>query len=223
ALVKADLELLWRIRFYRWQSPFGRLLRATISHNPLRDVSLLTWVTFVVGCISYGFPFFWVCTANLFFAMLGRMVLAAPRPFMYDNRLKPLADRYPSSHGLPSLETHMATVVFFWMAHHVRHRAAWAAAIAIVAFISFSRLYACSRFAHQIAASWATGAAGLRLGLALPAALEDSWVREKHHFFGAAAVAAATLGLVGLWAESNDCRVGAIQKDEFTRVLRGIM
>lgn len=33
---------------------------------------------------------------------------------MYDQRLRPLADRYKTSHGLPSLETHMATMVTGW-------------------------------------------------------------------------------------------------------------
>lgn len=45
-----------------------------------------------------------------------RLVLSAPRPFMYDQRLRPLTDRYETSHGLPSLETHMATVVAGWWA-----------------------------------------------------------------------------------------------------------
>lgn len=35
---------------------------------------------------------------------------------MYDQRLQPLTDRYETSHGLPSLETHMATVVAGWWA-----------------------------------------------------------------------------------------------------------
>lgn len=35
---------------------------------------------------------------------------------MYDQRLRPLTDRYETSHGLPSLETHMATVVAGWWA-----------------------------------------------------------------------------------------------------------
>lgn len=33
---------------------------------------------------------------------------------MYDQRLKPLTDRYETSYGFPSLETHMATVVLGW-------------------------------------------------------------------------------------------------------------
>ena len=33
---------------------------------------------------------------------------------MYDQRLKPLTDRYETSYGLPSLETHMTTVVLGW-------------------------------------------------------------------------------------------------------------
>lgn len=39
---------------------------------------------------------------------------------MYDQRLRPLTDRYETSHGLPSLETHMATVVAGWWAESGR-------------------------------------------------------------------------------------------------------
>lgn len=63
-----------------------------------------------------GFHFFWACCINLVGAGFLRLVLSAPRPFMYDQRLRPLADRYETSHGLPSLETHMATVVAGWWA-----------------------------------------------------------------------------------------------------------
>lgn len=35
---------------------------------------------------------------------------------MYDQRLRPLTDQYHSSYGVPSLETHMATVIAGWWA-----------------------------------------------------------------------------------------------------------
>lgn len=63
-----------------------------------------------------GFHFFWACSINLVTAGFLRLIISAPRPFMYDQRLRPLADRYETSHGLPSLETHMATVVMGWWA-----------------------------------------------------------------------------------------------------------
>lgn len=65
---------------------------------------------------TQGFHFFWACCANLVGAAFLRLLLSAPRPFMYDQRLRPLTDRYETSHGLPSLETHMATVVAGWWA-----------------------------------------------------------------------------------------------------------
>lgn len=63
-----------------------------------------------------GFHFFWACCINLVGAAFLRLLLSAPRPFMYDQRLRPLTDRHETSHGLPSLETHMATVVAGWWA-----------------------------------------------------------------------------------------------------------
>lgn len=64
--------------------------------------------------LSQGFHFFWACCTNLLLAGFIRLLVTAPRPFMYDQRLKPLTDRYETSYGLPSLETHMATVVLGW-------------------------------------------------------------------------------------------------------------
>lgn len=63
-----------------------------------------------------GFHFFWACCINMAGAAILRLALSAPRPFMYDQRLRPLTDRFETSHGLPSLETHMATVVAGWWA-----------------------------------------------------------------------------------------------------------
>lgn len=79
-----------------------------------------------------------------------RLVVAAPRPFMFDQRLEPLADRYQASHGLPSLETHMAMVVSGWWAESAQHGdgenldrgapLAWVAAVSYVLFVGFTRL-----------------------------------------------------------------------------------
>lgn len=168
-------------------------LARVVSHHPLRDVSIITWFAFLLGCRRFGkskcterddiylcssalhaavcliekcqpnrnqrasahllqggrfhivprtsilqtleecsalrpvsatppslftqlpgFHFFWACCINLVGAAFLRLLLSAPRPFMYDQRLRPLTDRYETSHGLPSLETHMATVVAGW-------------------------------------------------------------------------------------------------------------
>lgn len=68
---------------------------------------------------------------------------------MYDQGLRPLSDSYQTSHGLPSLETHMAMVVSGWWAEGVQgHDAdgndeefplAWMAAVGYVTFVGFTR------------------------------------------------------------------------------------
>ncbi|CAN0089636.1 unnamed protein product, partial [Hapterophycus canaliculatus] len=106
-----------------------------------------------------------------------RLLLSAPRPFMYDQRLRPLTDRYERSHGLPSLETHMATMVAGWWAESSRsnstdpvaggngiHPIGRILAIGYICFVGFTRVYACSRFVHQVAVSVLTGAMGLACG-----------------------------------------------------------
>lgn len=102
-----------------------------------------------------GFRFFWACWANLVGAGLIRFLLCAPRPFAYDHRLVPLTDREASSHGFPSLETHMAVVVAGWWAEYLGGNdnnnggaqiLAWLVAGVYIALVGFTR----SLNAHQL-------------------------------------------------------------------------
>ena len=86
-----------------------------------------------------GFTLFWSALLNLGLAWTVRYSIGAPRPFLYDARLKPLSDRYAASYGFPSLETHMASVVYGWLAWHSGNPLGYAAAAAAVAFVGFTR------------------------------------------------------------------------------------
>lgn len=190
---------------------------------------------------------------------------------MFDQRLQPLTDRYGTSHGLPSLETHMATVVTGWWAESAagggqQQPLAWVVAVGYVFFVGFTRrvarivifytakiflfgkwvpnaecplsialyfpyssrhrsalmkktgqhphsqtsqiknasirwpivgrVYACSRFVHQVALSCVSGYAGLALGWRLSLHLDGLGILIKHHFFGTAAVVVIAVRVV---------------------------
>jgi membrane-associated phospholipid phosphatase len=70
--------------------------------------------------------------------------------------------------SFPSLESHMSVVV---LGHLVVSGSApfllFPPALAVAGLVGFSRVYARSRFAHQIIGSWLTGLCGLFIGLSL--------------------------------------------------------
>ena len=41
-----------------------------------------------------------------------RFMVGARRPFEYDQRMKPMSDRYMSSYGFPSIETYMSVIIY---------------------------------------------------------------------------------------------------------------
>ncbi|CAM9307700.1 unnamed protein product, partial [Scytosiphon promiscuus] len=154
-----------------------------------------------------------------------RLLLSAPRPFMYDQRLRPLTDRYETSHGLPSLETHMATVVAGWWAESggsdsnagvggddgVRPIVR-VLAVGYICFVGFTRVYACSRFVHQVALSVLTGTIGLAWGWKLSTHLDGLGLMVRHH-----------LGLIAHHVENNDSQLMGVKKQEYLRVLSNII
>ncbi|CAN0299426.1 unnamed protein product [Ectocarpus sp. 8 AP-2014] len=170
-------------------------------------------------------------------AALLRLVLSAPRPFMYDQRLRPLTDRYETSHGLPSLETHMATVVAGWWAESGGSNGSSTdsggddgvqpfvrlLALGYIAFVGFTRVYACSRFVHQVALSIVTGAVGLAWGWRLSTHLDGLALTMRHHVRGTVVVVIIALGMVAYQVENNESQLMGIRKHEYLRVLSNIV
>ncbi|CAM9197669.1 unnamed protein product, partial [Ectocarpus sp. 12 AP-2014] len=166
-----------------------------------------------------------------------RLVLSAPRPFMYDQRLRPLTDRYETSHGLPSLETHMATVVAGWWAESGGSNSSSTdsgvddgvqplvrlLALGYIAFVGFTRVYACSRFVHQVALSTVTGAIGLAWGWRLSTHLDGLTLTMRHHVRGTVVVVIVALGMVAYQVENNESQLMGIRKHEYLRVLSNIV
>ncbi|CAM9524061.1 unnamed protein product, partial [Pylaiella littoralis] len=232
-LIASDLELVWKVQdaVRAWPEWMQSNLARVVSHHPLRDVSVVTWFAFLLGCHRFGFHFFWACCANLVGAAFLRLLLSAPQPFTYDQRLRPLTDRYETSHGLPSLETHMATVVAGWWAESgggqgntddVRPLVRLLA-MGYICFVGFTRVYACSRFVHQVALSSVTGIVGLSLGWRLSTHLDGLGLMMRHHVRGTIIVVIMALGMLAYQVENNDSQMMGIKKKEYLRVLSDIV
>jgi hypothetical protein len=153
-----------------------------------------------------------------------RFVIKAKRPFEYDSRLKPLADRYEGAYGFPSLESYMAVVVYGFIVWRLRSGVLALLFLPLTAFIGATRVYACSRFVHQVVGSWVLGAVGLQLSLA--------WLQEMSTSFepppGMHAVLITVLVLgfacyVSYHAEANESYILRVPKSEYTRVLSEIL
>eukprot|EP00752_Nemacystus_decipiens_P006024 g5441.t1 len=155
---------------------------------------------------------------------------------MYDQRLRPLTDRYETSHGLPSLETHMATVVAGWWAESGGGKDSVDSggdngvqpivrllAVAYICFVGFTRVYACSRFVHQVVLSMVTGTAGLALGWRLSSHLDGVGLMMRHHVRGTAIVVIIALGMLAYQVENNESQMIGIKKKEYLRVLSNIV
>ncbi|CAM9337523.1 unnamed protein product [Ascophyllum nodosum] len=205
-----------------------RNLARVVSRQPLRDISVVTWFAFSMGCHQFGFHFFWACCANLLLAGFIRLLVGAPRPFMFDSRLRPLTDRYETSHGFPSLETHMATVVVGWWVESIDARGGMQSiarllAVIYICFVGFTRVYACSRFVHQVLLSVITGAVGLFFGWRLSVHLNSFDLLFRHHVRGTIVVLIIALGFVSYHVENNTSELMGIKKQEYVRVLANII
>ena len=149
-------------------------------------------------------------------------------------RLKQLADRTRGNYGLPSVETHMATVVFGQLAmvssefHPAWAPAVWAAATALVLVVAFSRLVAGSRFVYQVVVSMGTGAAGIPAAMRITRTL-GPWRLEWHdvsfnkfHTIVMMTVGSCFAAYIAAAAEDTSSWFFSIPNDEFVRVLRGV-
>ncbi len=61
-----------------------------------------------------------------------------------------MADRQRGCYGFPSIESHMAVVVYGYFAYRLKNPVYYLAAFALIAFVGVTRLYAGSRFVHQV-------------------------------------------------------------------------
>lgn len=217
-LVTLELRFLWWLRS-TW---VGQLLKPIVSQRPWLDVSIATVGAVGVGIAVHGFRFGLVCALNLGATLLVRALVRAKRPVDYDPQLKQWADRGRANYGWPSIETHMAVVVYGLLLP---------VPLAAVAccVVGFSRLVAASRFPHQIVASAMTGVVGLvaarRAALVIVPAWRDEWHNVARNRPHVVVLALATLLLAAYLAhaaESNTSHFLSVPNAEFTRVLKSV-
>lgn len=169
-LIEYDIGALWRIHDYFHSHP--RLLTymsSIVSKHPWNDVCAIIWIIAVLGIVEIGNHYFWVVCINLFAAFILRKVIQAKRPVEYDIRLQPISDVGAYSYGFPSLESYMSIIImgrFFYYFDLVFFILWIPLSIAVVGVVGVSRLYAKSRFPHQIWGSWLLGLVGLPLSIA---------------------------------------------------------
>uniref|UniRef100_A0A7S2Y483 Phosphatidic acid phosphatase type 2/haloperoxidase domain-containing protein n=1 Tax=Fibrocapsa japonica TaxID=94617 RepID=A0A7S2Y483_9STRA len=227
-LVEWDLDMIWIFHRYISESRFCWIFEKLTSNSPLADVSLLTWVAFIVALSEFGFPYLWICSGNLIVAQVLRFMLGCERPFNYDRQLRPTTDRHEFSYGFPSLETHMAVVVFGFICVKCWTWMWWPLVplfVAFTVFVGMTRVYSYARFVHQVALSWVTGGLGLGLGILAWAQLAAWKFRYQNHIYWLAVVGAAFGVVVGLWIENGDTsRFGlGVPRSEYVRVLSNIV
>lgn len=228
---RLELSLLRWLR----HDPIGRRLaypfRHIVSNAPTRDISLFTWVAFVYGIQVSGFHFAAACILNMGCVMLLRSVIRAKRPVEYDPGLRQLADRGRGNYGFPSVETHMAIVVYGQLVVSRKESSAvflMPLAVTMCLIVGMSRLVAASRFPHQIVLSYATGALGLvyaqRAVNSLPP-WRKSWhniASNRPHFIFVLVATLFVAAFLAHAAEDNSSHVLSIPNSEFTRVLRSV-
>lgn len=225
-LIEMDTKLLWAIQDFvyrrRW---IDKRMAKIVSKYPYYDIGLLIWLIFMVGVFEIGKRHFWVVGVNLGASFVLRKLIGAKRPVEVDIRLQPTTDIHPDSYGLPSLESYMSVVI---VGHIFLRTGSWAFlpfGILVTLLIGFSRVYSRARFPHQIVASWGLGFVGLVIGIHYCEVMNGGFhgMHEFGHWtcFGVA----VAVFLINLFMnmENNDSRLGGIPKEEYMRVLTGIM
>lgn len=197
-----------------------------VNRHPWNDICSVIWVISFVGWLEIGRLHFWVVIINLGIASLLKKIIQAKRPVEYDLSLQPITDRGALSFAFPSLESYMSVVILGHIAAHLPNYGLllWIPfSIGLTFIIGVSRLYARSRFPHQILGSWFLGIIGL---VGVMHLCERHQVHKWEKFVHSSWVGFAITCLVTNFAitmESNDSILAYTSREEFVRVIRGIV
>mmetsp|Transcript_594 Transcript_594/g.760 ORF Transcript_594/g.760 Transcript_594/m.760 type:complete len:378 (+) Transcript_594:67-1200(+) len=228
-LVRYDIALIWKIRKLFDSIGVGYLLKQFISNNPYRDISLITWAATIIGWWEFGIKMVWITILNLFFVFFLRAMIQAPRPFEFDRNLRPMADRQQSSYGCPSIESFMSVITFGYLSYRIGNGNILYHFIAffISFFIGMTRIYAGSRFIHQIIISWLFGCNLLWLYINKIQIYIPDWGEDvKNKKMRLALMipwAFAFLAYICLALEDNSSTLFRIPNSEFIRVMTHII
>ena len=167
-VVEKDIEILWLIHDICHERPiFDMIMTNIVSKHPWNDIVVIIWAIFIYGIIEIGVLHFWIVTFNLVLCFALNRLIKAKRPVEFDIDLQPIADVQAESYGFPSIESHMSVVIIGHLIYHFKIYLFIPVGLLLIFIIGFSRLYAKSRFPHQIIGSWILGCIGLPFGIRL--------------------------------------------------------
>ena len=212
----------------RRPSPLPSQVDELISPNAYNDINIVTWLIFfvVMGLNAYTnrwYAFLWCSSLNLLASALLRVLFQARRPFEIDRRLRPLTNKTRQSYGFPSIESHMAVVVNGYVAARF---AEWWVSIPLfflTLFVGFTRVYSCARFVHQVLLSYGTGVIGLIIFFKVENRLEKVTVNWQLHYVYLAICTFFLLAFLSLAVEDNSSNIAGIPREEYIRVVGGIL
>lgn len=96
-------------------------------------------------------------------------------------------------------------------------------ALGVIFLVGISRIYTRSRFPHQIVGSWLLGSIGLFSCIKFCEYLELHKLTKEVHGVGLGFLSFLLIGNVALAVENNESRLLSIPKQEFIRVISGII
>mmetsp|Transcript_1808 Transcript_1808/g.2465 ORF Transcript_1808/g.2465 Transcript_1808/m.2465 type:complete len:304 (+) Transcript_1808:74-985(+) len=224
-LIQKDLSIIWSIHTTISKFPVKSYIDRVVSSNPFSDISILTWFCFAAALSEFGFALLWICTVNLLVAQIFRWILGCRRPFEYDGRMRRIVktDKYVWSYGFPSLETHMAVVVYGGITYFSGIWSLLLLFTPLILFIGFTRVYACARFCWQVVVSLLTGVLGLCAGISGLKYFRAWGLPYRYNIYWLVFAVTAALVVIGLWVENNECSWFGVPKEEYHRVLTDIL
>lgn len=160
-VLKKDFALLDNIQNYFAQRPqLNHLFSLITSKHPLNDICSCIYILYGFGILEFGFDMFWVGALNLFAVFVLNNLIQAARPVEVNEKYQPQCNTSYFSFGFPSIESHMAVVILFYWVYLSKQLVLLPLAVVLIILIGLTRLWAYSRFPHQILLSWCTGFIG---------------------------------------------------------------
>ncbi|GMI03656.1 hypothetical protein TrLO_g10721 [Triparma laevis f. longispina] len=230
-LIEWDLTQIHKLQRFMYD-PSNDWIRdevdKVVSSSPLNDINITSWITFftIMALNAYTdrwYTFLWCTTLNIAFTMIARVLIQARRPFEIDKRLRPVTNKTRQSYGFPSVESHMAVVVNGFVAARF---AEWWVSIplfALTLFVGFTRVYSCARFVHQILLSYISGTVGLMVFLQFEDYARKFSINWQLHWVYLVLCIFVGIALLGLAVEDNSSSLGGIPREEYIRVVGGIL
>ncbi|MCK6553137.1 phosphatase PAP2 family protein [Candidatus Binatia bacterium] len=143
-------------------------LRSEAMTAVMNGFTALGYVPFFLACLPLGY---WLWDKGLFTRLAVLVVMTALlnaflKDAFHDPRPDPafaLDARVGDSYGMPSGHAQVAAAMWLWLAYELRRAWVWVAALAIVAGVSFSRLYLGVHDVEDVVIGLAAGFASLAI------------------------------------------------------------